>query len=594
MRSINLVLGSLILVATACGDSGSPAGDDDGVLPAPAPVCGNILLEGDEACDDGNHDADDGCSPACVVECGDGLLGANEQCDPQIAAGAPGACPTPETCADADPCTTAIVSGSGCAVTCEFAPITAPIEGDACCPDGANATTDGDCEPICGNGVVEAGEGCDTAIIDGLGACPTACSDGEDCTADALVGGGTCAAACRFTDITAPANGDRCCPAGANPQTDDDCSTTCGDGAVTGDETCDTAITSGPLACPTSCNDGEVCTADALVNAGTCRAACTATDIPAGQVDLCCPEGADLGDDPDCAPACGDGVITEPETCDDDNAQGGDGCSATCRLEPVGFRFTDLDLRDPHAFARVSILGCTDVTDLELFGNRGVNPTIQFNLTTDDDGDGLFDLSAAQTFTPFVQAAGTTSATDLVFPDCTVPASSSICTLAADASHIPATATSATGSCLTTVAGTTSGYDPAVRAPTAPAGGSCYKANAGTITIVLAGLPIQLQDAQIGGVWFGNPATEIRDGLIRGFLSETAANQTIIPEGTTGIDSIDGEPLSSLFKGGGGNCRTASPAVGDKDSFTPPGGPAISGWYVYLNFTARRTTYVEQ
>ncbi len=33
-------------------------------------------------------------------------------------------------------------------------------------------------------------------------------------------------------------------------------------------------------------------------------------------------------------PTCGDGRITHDETCDDGNAQGGDGCSASCRIEP--------------------------------------------------------------------------------------------------------------------------------------------------------------------------------------------------------------------------------------------------------------------
>ena len=37
---------------------------------------------------------------------------------------------------------------------------------------------------------------------------------------------------------------------------------------------------------------------------------------------------------PDGASACGDGMVTAIETCDDGNAVSGDGCSATCQLEP--------------------------------------------------------------------------------------------------------------------------------------------------------------------------------------------------------------------------------------------------------------------
>lgn len=592
MHRVLLALSSVVVLALGCGDNIRVQAGDDAALG----VCGNVFLEGTEQCDDGNTEPNDGCSPTCIIECGDGQLGSAELCDPGIASG-PGACPTESTCMDDDSCTIAIVSGSGCEVTCEFATITAAVDGDSCCPAGEDASTDSDCDPVCGNGVVEQPELCDTTIpIGDLGECPVACNDGQDCTSDLLLEPGTCNASCNFTPITMASDGDMCCPPGANPTTDSDCVTTCGDGAVTGIETCDTAITTGPGVCPTACNDGDVCTADTLVNAGTCRAACQTSPIPPGAIDQCCPAGADLGDDPDCPPACGDGVITAPETCEDGNTSSGDGCSATCRFEPVAFRMTDLDLRDPHTFASVPFLGCADVTNLSLLGNNGVNPTIEINITTDDDGDGLLDLSLAQTFLPQVQAAGTTTTTDLVFPDCTAPMSSTSCQLPAGATHTTATATNqGSGAvCLTTVPGTVNtSYTPAIVSPTAPAGGTCYAASAGTVTFTLSGLPITLLDARISGEWFGSPATEIRDGLIRGFLSEATADATIIPEGTTGIASIDGEPLSSLLRGGTNNCSQAAPATGDKDSFTPQGGSPMSGWYLYLSFTAARAPYTE-
>jgi cysteine-rich repeat protein len=400
-----------------------------------------------------------------------------------------------------------------------------------------------------------------------------------------------------FTAITSPIDGDMCCPAGATPLTDNDCVTTCGDGLVTGIETCDTAITNGTGQCPTTCNDSDACTLDTLANAGTCRAACTTSPIAPGPMDSCCPVGADLGDDPDCPAACGDGVITAPETCDDNNAMGGDGCSAICRIEPVSFRLTDLDIRDPHIFATVPILNCTDVTNLSLFGINGVNPTIQIKIQTDgNDADNLLDLSIAETFTPLIQTAGSTTSTDLVFPDCTAPMSSTTCTLPIGAPHTVATATNqgSAAVCLAPVAGTTNAaYTPALVSPTAPGGGTCYSATAGNVTFNLAGIPITLQDARIGGEWFGSPATEIRDGMIRGFLSEATANATTIPEGTTGIDSIDGSTLASLLRGGTGSCSQPSPMTGDKDTYTPPGGTQQTGWYLYLNFTAVRRPYTE-
>jgi cysteine-rich repeat protein len=584
---------ALALIACNGSDSGPPDAGDD-VDAAPFMLCGNGLIEGSETCDDGATAPDDGCSETCTIECGDGIVGANEACDTAIAGGETGACPTDESCTDDDPCTTGIVSGGECQAVCDFATTTTPIDDDGCCPTGQDATTDNDCEASCGNGVVESPEElCDTAITGGgFGECPTACDDGDFCTTDTLVNGGTCSADCTETDITEIGPDDDCCPPGATPISDVDCPVSCGDGFVTAGETCDTAIAAGnPGACPTACNDGNVCTTDNLVNGGTCLADCTETAIGPGPMDGCCPIGSDLGDDPDCPPSCGDGVITSPETCDDDNSTGGDGCSATCQLEPIGFRFSDLDLKDPHVFAQ--IIFCFDVTNT-VAGMDGVNPILQTNIQTDEDGDGLLDLSIANTFNPLVQTAGSTTAGDLVFPDCTAPMSTTSCTLPAGAPHTAATVTNqgSAAVCLGTLSGTTGGYSPAIVSPTAPAGGTCYSANAGTVTFDLGGIPITLQDAQIGGEWFGSPATEIRDGLIRGFMTEAQAMATIIPEGTTGQDAIDGEPLSELLRGGVGNCSVngmVGQDVGDKDM--GPGG-AI-GWYFYLNFSAARVSYTE-
>jgi hypothetical protein len=77
--------------------------------------------------------------------------------------------------------------------------------------------------PACGNGVVDTGELCDTAIEAGdPGACPTACDDGLPCTRDELVGEG-CWASCATTPITTCLGGDGCCPSGCTFATDTDC-----------------------------------------------------------------------------------------------------------------------------------------------------------------------------------------------------------------------------------------------------------------------------------------------------------------------------------------------------------------------------------
>ena len=119
---------------------------------------------------------DDDCCPGncmlsndndCSSSCGDGIVQMEERetCEPEpIADGDAGAGPAcPEGCDDEDACTTDVLSGSAmnCNVECAHVEITALVQGDGCCPEGANTITDSDCTPVCGNHVRERGEDCD-------------------------------------------------------------------------------------------------------------------------------------------------------------------------------------------------------------------------------------------------------------------------------------------------------------------------------------------------------------------------------------------------------------------------------------------------
>lgn len=113
------------------------------------------------------RDGDGCCAPMCSAssdsdcpgQCGNGLIEteAGETCEPGSAAG----CDI--NCDDGNPCTSDVRSGSAtnCNVRCTQVPITQPAAGDGCCPQGANAANDGDCMPLCGNGIREVGEQCD-------------------------------------------------------------------------------------------------------------------------------------------------------------------------------------------------------------------------------------------------------------------------------------------------------------------------------------------------------------------------------------------------------------------------------------------------
>ena len=132
----------------------------------------------------------------------------------------------------------------------------------------------------CGDGVVDSPELCDTAILESEpGACPTDCTTGDPCLVGTLVGGGTCGAFCDEVEITLPANGDGCCPAGAHAANDDDCAAVCGNGIcepgeeVTCTPDCDCVDDD-------DCDDNYVCTDDQC-SAGTC----TYNPKPYGDID---------------------------------------------------------------------------------------------------------------------------------------------------------------------------------------------------------------------------------------------------------------------------------------------------------------------
>jgi hypothetical protein len=148
----------------------------------------------------------DGCCPAtcgpdtdddCPSRCGDGEVQEDEgeTCEPDADAGL--GCPTEADCDDGDPCTVdrLIGSAANCNAACTHDAITTLSAGDGCCPSGANANTDADCEPACGNGVRESGEECDGSM-----GCNAQCrlmltAEQRDCL-DRLASDGTANAEC--------------------------------------------------------------------------------------------------------------------------------------------------------------------------------------------------------------------------------------------------------------------------------------------------------------------------------------------------------------------------------------------------------------
>ncbi|MCU0678960.1 MAG: hypothetical protein MUC28_00740 [Planctomycetes bacterium] len=174
--------------------------------------------------------------------------------------------------------------------------------------DGLADCHDGDCSaspfcagwplppPVteCGNGVVEAGEICESGHP--ITPCPTACDDGNACTNDNLINPGTCNDYCEFLSITP----------------------CCGNGLIEAGETCDNGPGS-TLPCPPTCNDGNNCTDDSMSgSAAACTVLCTNTAINTCSLtinDFCCPLVCNSSNDMNCAAVCGNSACEAGETC---------------------------------------------------------------------------------------------------------------------------------------------------------------------------------------------------------------------------------------------------------------------------------------
>jgi cysteine-rich repeat protein len=203
-------------------DSYCPPTCGDGIVSPPDETCDNAILAGQSGacpanCDDGenctkdsatgsiekcnitcSHEtiinciSGDGCCPKgctiandddCTAKCGDGVLTPPETCDYAIHAGEAGACPA--DCNDGNACTTDSMAGSAakCNVTCHHQTILKCQSGDGCCAAGCNNNNDSECSPVCGNGVVEAGEQCDDGNRVGGDACSAKCTIESICEA---------------------------------------------------------------------------------------------------------------------------------------------------------------------------------------------------------------------------------------------------------------------------------------------------------------------------------------------------------------------------------------------------------------------------
>ena len=298
-----MIAGALV---AACSD---PPG-------AAVPVCGDGVVEGDEACDDGNLAFDDDCLPGCVAPtCGDGVVRsapanplAREECD---GGGRTAWCD--------DDCTFA-VCGDGWLN---------PLAGEVC-DDGNTRSADGcrgDCrsDETCGNGILDDHlpknattnpSECLNAEVQGTG-CAEACDDGNH------VSGDGCSANCLSTEVCG--NGIR------DPE---------GNGSTNPPELCDDGNTNNDDLCANWCQSdapGWIC-GDGTVYPGLEQC------DPGGFADSAgCDWDHELGPQACTFARCGDGYVNAAadEQCDDANVIVTDDC-VQCRLAACGDGALDL------------------------------------------------------------------------------------------------------------------------------------------------------------------------------------------------------------------------------------------------------------
>jgi len=631
-----------VLALVACGDDDGPGELD--------------MTVGDAATGDGGMPVCEGVAMGCdaidLAVC-DSVPG----CTSSVCEGTPSLCELNETfgeCLDAG-CDwdSDFEFCEGVPLDCSFREARSECEDSGCtwsAGDSCNGSTpacgsltEAECSSVpgcnptegCGDGVVGAGEMCDTGIAAGeTGACPTACDDGDPCTEDALEGS-ACTSVCTITRITDFVTGDMCCPDGALPRDDGDCMGECGNGTVEMGESCDIAIADGvPGSCPMDCDDGVACTADSLTNADSCAAMCSTSVIEATDdgSDGCCPAGATSETDSNCSATCGDGVVDDGESCDTDIATGTGACPTDCDdSDPcTDDRLISADtcnaLCDHPEVAPANGDSCcpsgaSSLTDDDCAVECG-NSVIEEGETCDDGnttaGDGCdascqdeptamritsialrdphvyfiscsldatntansifqmavddYTISTVGVFRPLDPLEASTPMD--IYPEASCGADTPIDSCAAAGAQVMTTANNtATGACYTPDP-TTLGYPGTV--PSSPTD-NCFVTDPETVTLNLNGAALLLEDAIVAGEYAGD---SIENGLLAGFVSYATAMSVMVPNPIGG----GSERLYDLLEGGG--------CPGEDDDPRSAGGDD-EGWWFYIDYEAEMVSWTD-
>jgi len=288
------------------------------------PLCGDGLLTPPEQCEDGNQADGDGCTSSCTLEfCGDGVVNDDgaEDCEPPGTASCTDACTdrvpacgdgfltAPEQCEDGN-----VVDGDGCTSECVVEHCGDGVVNN----DGAEA-----CEPP------STAECTDNCTFRGAVCGDDYFSPPEECEDGNVVNGDGCSSTCRLEycgDRVVNNSGAEDCEPPGTALCADNCTLRiplCGDGHQTP---------------PEQCEDGNAASGDGCTSACVLEL-CGDGEVNGDGAEECEPPGTALCNE-ECLlrfPACGDGLVTPPEECDDGNVVDEDGCSAECVFETAPF-----------------------------------------------------------------------------------------------------------------------------------------------------------------------------------------------------------------------------------------------------------------
>jgi len=181
------------------------------------------------------------------------------------------------------------------------------------------------CQPVCGDGRLVYGEGCDDGNTIGSDGCSAICAEeyaaGYCCSGGSFTSQDTCVAgSCGDGKLA----GNELCDDG-NARSGDGCSNTC---AQENGWDC-THMPCGQTSCTEVCGNG-VQTPGEECDDGNTEAGDGCSDVCAMECGYVC----DASSSPQlCATVCGDGMLAGAEACDDDNSGSGDGCNNICAVE---------------------------------------------------------------------------------------------------------------------------------------------------------------------------------------------------------------------------------------------------------------------